>query len=100
MAQLAVPWFRDGGMAEQHLLRRERARVGLGDAGTHAEKRHLEPERVGSAIVEPAGDVPPFDAMVGVRTLVARESEFEPGHDRRVGDLRTGELNEQHQQQK
>src|SRR5687768_1233774 len=68
---------------EENLPGIEAARV-IGDLfGTRAKKSDLKAQRSG----EPAGDVPPLDAVVGMRAVVARKGELRIGSDDGVIDL-------------
>jgi putative ABC transport system permease protein len=68
------------GMREQHLLRVEAARVGALLLRPRAEERDLEAE----AVLEPAGDVPPLDAKLGMRAVIARKDEPRVGRHIRI----------------
>src|SRR3989442_3079147 len=59
----------DGGVGKQYLARIEAARVVGLFLRTRAEEGDLEAHRP----VEPAGDVPPLGAVVGMRAVIARE---------------------------
>ncbi|MNT12099.1 hypothetical protein D3C72_1470140 [compost metagenome] len=62
-------------IGEQQLLRREAAWVGLVELRARAEERNLEAERRSCLRLQPAGGIPPFGAIVGVRAVVAREGQ-------------------------
>ena len=72
----------DGAVREQHLARREAARLRAGDGGGGTEERDLEaPEALAGG--ERAGHVPPLGARLEMRAEVAREAE--QGGRRAVG---------------
>ena len=91
MTQRAFARIGDRGVREQHLRRRERARVALADAGAYPEEGHLEAARalrLGVLGFDPARHVPPFEAMVGMAALVLRELKRASRLDWRVGHAR------------
>ncbi len=100
MPQTAQRGIGDRRVAEQDLPRREAARVRLAEPGPHAEERHLETERRAALVLQPAGDVPPLDAEVGMRAVVLRELQVGTGQDRRVAHFGTRRgTHAQHEQQ-
>ena len=89
MTKPAVRRIGDGRVPEQDLLGREATRIRLAEPGPYAEEGHLEAERRAGIVLYPAGDVPPLDAVIGVRAFVPGKLQFDAGHDRRIGDLGT-----------
>ncbi len=80
----AVTRIGDGGVREQQLARRKRARIGLGNARAIAKEGDLDAESVSTGVLNPAGDVPPFAAKRRMRAGVARKLHRDPGDHRRV----------------
>ena len=75
------PRISDRRMREVELTRRESVGDAFGDAGTDAKERHLKAEGHVRVRRKPSRDVPPLDAVLGMRAVIARKSEDAPGSD-------------------
>jgi hypothetical protein len=79
--QAADGRIRDRRVPEQDLPRRKPARIRFAQARPHAKKRDLEADRLGVLVLDPTRHVPPLDAEIGMRALVARELQLDTGRD-------------------
>ena len=68
-------------MRKQQLPRRETTAALLRHARTIAKKRHLQTQLAAIGQGQPAGDIPPLGAKVGVTTVITRELQHLPRHN-------------------
>src|SRR6188508_2211812 len=61
------------------------------------EEGNLKPQGFSKLGLQPAGDVPPLLAIVGMRSVVGREIEDFPRRDQRKGDARGEKVPAPHQ---
>ena len=82
MEQMAQRRVRDGRMGQDELTGGEAAGIVPPDPSAYPEEGHLKTPLPARRILQPAGDVPPFGAIVRVGTAIPREHQGTTGQHR------------------